>query len=103
MEELQTPSTPSASPSFNAPAGMPNLDKSLIVLLKHIYVPAKPSFPCNMCDQSFTTSGNLKRHKLLHVKDGRKCPECGVLFCQLGGNPSLLKTYAEFIYFYSLT
>ncbi|XP_032377232.1 zinc finger protein 271 [Etheostoma spectabile] len=42
----------------------------------------EPSFPCNMCDRSFTTSHNLKRHKLLHVKDGRKCAKCGVLFCQ---------------------
>lgn len=40
------------------------------------------SFPCNMCDRSFTTSHNLKRHKLLHVKDGRKCGKCGVLFCR---------------------
>lgn len=42
----------------------------------------KPSFQCNMCDRSFATSHNLKRHKLLHVKDGRKCPKCGVLFCR---------------------
>ncbi|XP_076596154.1 uncharacterized protein LOC143326480 [Chaetodon auriga] len=42
----------------------------------------EPSFPCNMCDRSFTTSHNLKRHKLLHVKDGRKCSKCGVLFCR---------------------
>lgn len=41
-----------------------------------------PSFPCNMCDQSFTTTRMLKRHKLLHVRDGRKCPWCGVLFCK---------------------
>ncbi|TKS76707.1 Zinc finger protein 271 [Collichthys lucidus] len=40
------------------------------------------SFPCNMCDRSFTTSQQLKRHKLMHVKDGRKCKKCGVLFCQ---------------------
>ncbi len=40
------------------------------------------SFPCNVCDRSFTTSHNLKRHKLLHVKDGRKCGRCGVLFCR---------------------
>lgn len=40
------------------------------------------SFQCNMCDRSFTTSQNLKRHKLLHVKDGRKCSKCGVLFCR---------------------
>ncbi|KAM7405095.1 hypothetical protein PAMP_012380 [Pampus punctatissimus] len=40
------------------------------------------SFPCNMCDRSFTTSHNLKRHKLLHVRDGRKCSKCGILFCQ---------------------
>lgn len=40
-----------------------------------------PSFSCNMCDQSFTTTHMLKRHKLLHVRDGRKCPWCGVLFC----------------------
>ncbi|GAA6216558.1 protein-serine O-palmitoleoyltransferase porcupine isoform X1 [Lates japonicus] len=42
----------------------------------------EPSFPCNMCDRSFTSSHNLKRHKLLHVKDGRKCSICGVLFCR---------------------
>lgn len=41
------------------------------------------SFPCNMCDQSFATNQSLKRHKLLHVKDGRKCPKCGLIFCQL--------------------
>lgn len=41
-----------------------------------------PSFPCNMCDRSFTAIHNLKRHKLLHVKDGRKCLQCGVLFCR---------------------
>lgn len=35
-----------------------------------------------MCDKCFTTSHNLKRHKLLHVRDGRKCGKCGVLFCQ---------------------
>ncbi|XP_061590689.1 zinc finger protein 48-like [Cololabis saira] len=47
-------------------------------------VPAdQPSFPCNMCDRSFTTTQKLKRHKLLHLKDGRKCPKCGVLFCRL--------------------
>lgn len=43
----------------------------------------EPSFNCNICDRSFTTSQNLKRHKLLHVKDGRKCHKCGALFCQL--------------------
>lgn len=42
----------------------------------------EPAFPCNMCDRVFTTSHNLKRHKLLHVKDGRKCRTCGVLFCR---------------------
>lgn len=41
------------------------------------------SFPCNICDQSFPTNQSLKRHKLLHVKDGRKCPKCGLIFCQL--------------------
>lgn len=45
-------------------------------------VPA-PSFPCNMCDRSFTTHQSLKRHKLLHVKDGRRCPKCGRIFCRL--------------------
>lgn len=43
----------------------------------------EPSFSCNMCGRSFTTNHILKRHKLLHVKDGRKCPLCGVIFCQL--------------------
>ncbi|KAK2851740.1 hypothetical protein Q5P01_008016 [Channa striata] len=42
----------------------------------------QPSFSCNMCDRSFTTNCNLKRHKLLHVRDGRKCRMCGVLFCR---------------------
>ncbi|XP_059188862.1 zinc finger protein 107-like [Centropristis striata] len=42
----------------------------------------EPSFQCNICDRSFTSNHNLKRHKLLHVKDGRKCGTCGVLFCQ---------------------
>ncbi|XP_017264877.1 uncharacterized protein LOC108231947 [Kryptolebias marmoratus] len=42
----------------------------------------EPSFSCNMCDRSFATVHNLKRHKLLHVKDGRKCLQCGVLFCR---------------------
>ncbi|XP_029993709.1 uncharacterized protein LOC115421861 [Sphaeramia orbicularis] len=40
------------------------------------------SFKCNMCERSFPTSHNLKRHKLLHLKDGRKCGQCGVLFCR---------------------
>ncbi|XP_054653774.1 zinc finger protein Xfin-like [Dunckerocampus dactyliophorus] len=44
---------------------------------------AEPSFPCNMCDRTFTDNHRLKRHKLLHVRDGRKCSTCGVLFCQL--------------------
>lgn len=43
----------------------------------------EPSFPCNMCDRSFATSQSLKRHKLLHVKDDRRCPRCGVIFCQI--------------------
>lgn len=48
---------------------------------QHVHT-EESSFPCNMCDRSFTTSHNLKRHKLLHVKDGRKCRVCGVLFCR---------------------
>ncbi|XP_061626857.1 uncharacterized protein LOC133476892 isoform X1 [Phyllopteryx taeniolatus] len=43
----------------------------------------EPSFPCNICDRTFTDRHSLKRHKLLHVKDGRKCQRCGVLFCRL--------------------
>ncbi len=50
-------------------------------LSKHQCV-QEPSFQCNMCDRSFSSSHNLKRHKLLHVKDGRKCRKCGVLFCR---------------------
>lgn len=49
-------------------------------LPKHV---PEPSFPCNMCDRYFTTNQSLKRHKLLHVKDGRRCPKCGQIFCQL--------------------
>ncbi|CAB1421601.1 unnamed protein product [Pleuronectes platessa] len=44
--------------------------------------PEETSFPCNMCDRSLTSYHCLKRHKLLHVKDGRKCGKCGVLFCR---------------------
>nr|XP_019951399.1 PREDICTED: zinc finger protein 135-like [Paralichthys olivaceus] len=44
--------------------------------------PEEPSFPCNICDRTFVSSHGLKRHKLLHVKDGRKCNKCGVLFCR---------------------
>ncbi|KAL3059577.1 hypothetical protein OYC64_014229 [Pagothenia borchgrevinki] len=40
------------------------------------------SFPCNMCDRAFATSQNLKRHKLQHVRDDRKCRECGTMFCK---------------------
>ncbi|XP_061702392.1 zinc finger protein 579-like isoform X1 [Syngnathoides biaculeatus] len=43
----------------------------------------EPSLPCNICDRTFTDRHSLKRHKLLHVKDGRKCQTCGVLFCRL--------------------
>ncbi|XP_032401033.1 uncharacterized protein LOC116707616 isoform X2 [Xiphophorus hellerii] len=42
----------------------------------------QPSFPCNLCDRTFTTSHYLKRHKLLHVRDVRKCLRCGALFCR---------------------
>ncbi|KAM9751496.1 uncharacterized protein ACNS7B_008322 [Menidia menidia] len=45
----------------------------------------EPSFPCNLCDRVFASAQNLKRHKLLHVRDGRKCPKCGVLFCRRHG------------------
>ncbi|KAM8864775.1 uncharacterized protein AB9W97_018935 [Spinachia spinachia] len=48
---------------------------------EHQCVP-EPSFLCNMCNRSFSTSPELKRHRLTHVKDGRKCPTCAVLFCQ---------------------
>ncbi|XP_041860098.1 zinc finger protein 467-like isoform X2 [Melanotaenia boesemani] len=57
-------------------SGQADVDES------HVVPEDEPSFPCNMCDRSFTTSQNLKRHKLLHVKDGRKCFKCGVLFCR---------------------
>lgn len=43
----------------------------------------EPSFPCNICDRSFATTRSLKRHKLLHVKDDRRCPKCGIIFCLL--------------------
>lgn len=36
-----------------------------------------------MCNRSYATNHNLKRHKLQHVKDNRKCRKCGVIFCQL--------------------
>lgn len=49
-----------------------------------------PSFPCNICDRSFPTSRSLKRHKLLHVKDERRCPKCGIIFCQLHNHVSFL-------------
>ncbi|XP_013866426.1 uncharacterized protein LOC106519343 [Austrofundulus limnaeus] len=40
------------------------------------------SYPCNMCDRTFTAVHHLKRHKILHLKDSRKCLRCGVLFCR---------------------
>ncbi|KAM4736735.1 uncharacterized protein FYW61_004400 [Anableps anableps] len=48
----------------------------------HLITRDQLSFPCNMCDRTFTTSHYLKRHKLLHVRDVRKCLRCGVLFCR---------------------
>lgn len=42
----------------------------------------EPLFKCNMCDRSFPTIHNLKRHKLLHVRDSRKCKLCGTMFCK---------------------
>lgn len=54
----------------------------------------QPSFPCNMCDRTFTTSHYLKRHKLLHVRDVRKCLRCGTLFCRRH-NHVLFQTRAE--------
>ncbi|KAJ0036971.1 hypothetical protein NQD34_005648, partial [Periophthalmus magnuspinnatus] len=39
-----------------------------------------PSFQCNMCSRSFPGAHSLKRHKLLHVRDSRKCPLCGTMF-----------------------
>ncbi|XP_077425684.1 uncharacterized protein LOC144054277 [Vanacampus margaritifer] len=44
--------------------------------------PDEPSFPCNICDRTFNDRHRLKRHKLLHMRDVRKCQTCGVLFCQ---------------------
>ncbi|XP_072305138.1 uncharacterized protein [Eucyclogobius newberryi] len=41
-----------------------------------------PSFQCNMCNRSFPTNHSLKRHKLLHVRDNRKCTQCGTMFCK---------------------
>lgn len=42
----------------------------------------EPSYKCNMCDRTFTAIHHLKRHKILHLKDNRKCLRCGVLFCR---------------------
>ncbi|XP_055021677.1 uncharacterized protein LOC110164477 isoform X2 [Boleophthalmus pectinirostris] len=42
----------------------------------------EPSFQCNMCSRSFPTTHTLKRHKLLHVRDARKCTLCGTMFCK---------------------
>ncbi|XP_053705846.1 zinc finger and BTB domain-containing protein 17-like [Synchiropus splendidus] len=44
------------------------------------------SLPCNMCARRFSSANSLKRHKLLHVMDGRRCRTCGVLFCKLHSN-----------------
>ncbi|KAM4570508.1 uncharacterized protein V3H82_010287 isoform 2-T2 [Fundulus diaphanus] len=54
----------------------------------------QPFFPCNLCDRTFTTSHYLKRHKLLHVRDVRKCLRCGALFCRRH-NHVLFQTRAE--------
>ncbi|KAK5864142.1 hypothetical protein PBY51_001104 [Eleginops maclovinus] len=50
----------------------------------------EPSFPCNMCDRAFATSQNLKRHKLQHVRDDRKCQECGAMYCGRHAQPVTL-------------
>lgn len=71
METSKTPATGEVTENREAPA----VEAPSIIT-------DEPSFPCNMCDRSFTTSQNLKRHKLLHVKDGRKCPKCSALFCR---------------------
>ncbi|XP_077473315.1 uncharacterized protein LOC144086972 [Stigmatopora argus] len=42
-----------------------------------------PAFPCNMCERRFADAHLLKRHKLLHIKDDRKCARCGALFCRV--------------------
>lgn len=133
-----TPSPSKTSPSYQLPAGLPELSKmSPVVRLKSVITPSRgyqceqcnekftdvsqlikhkrqheeeksipceicgksftsqdlfkehqcvcaveSSFSCNMCDRTFSTNHNLKRHKLLHVRDGRKCSQCGVLFCR---------------------
>ncbi|XP_077579830.1 uncharacterized protein LOC144201226 [Stigmatopora nigra] len=46
-------------------------------------LPPPSAFPCNMCERRFTNAHLLKRHKLLHVKDDRKCARCGALFCRV--------------------
>lgn len=59
------------------------------------------SYPCNMCDRSFTAIHHLKRHKILHLKDTRKCLRCGVLFCRRHNHfffqsaPCIQKTQTE--------
>ncbi|CAN9516023.1 unnamed protein product [Ophioblennius macclurei] len=50
----------------------------------------EPDFPCNICGRSFSTVAQLKRHKLLHVKDDRKCLKCGTLFCRRHNHVSFL-------------
>ncbi|XP_061128812.1 uncharacterized protein LOC133150348 [Syngnathus typhle] len=54
--------------------------------------PDEPAFPCNICDRTFADRQLLKRHKLLHMRDVRKCQTCGVLFCQLHRRAPLVAT-----------
>ncbi|CAL9703423.1 unnamed protein product [Knipowitschia caucasica] len=45
-------------------------------------VSAKVEFQCNVCHRFFPTTQSLKRHKILHVRDPRKCRQCGTMFCK---------------------
>ena len=57
-------------------------DSSKLENIKVLY-----SFPCNECDEKFTDSGDLTRHKLLHNK--KSPPLCNVCQQTFSGASSL--------------
>lgn len=55
------------------------------------------SFPCNICGRSYASTHLLKRHKLLHVRDNRKCSTCGVMFCRRHNHTIFNPTVADVV------
>ncbi|KAK7878450.1 hypothetical protein WMY93_030987 [Mugilogobius chulae] len=55
----------------------------------------EPTFQCNMCNRSFPTTHTLKRHKLLHVRDARKCTQCAPVTATVSTPGTTVKPLSE--------